>query len=149
MKNLFTETDTREILDRLDRITPQSTREWGKMSVSKMLAHCSESMETATGNKHYPRVFIGRIFGPLARRSFFRDKPMPKGAPTDKHFIIVDEPEFYAQKQRLTGLIRSFAAGGPENASKYPHSFFGKLTPEEWGKLMYKHLDHHFRQFGG
>jgi len=24
----------------------------------------------------------------------------------------------------------------------------GKLTPEEWGILIYKHLDHHLRHFG-
>ena len=29
-----------------------------------------------------------------------------------------------------------------------PHSFFGRLTPEEWAVLMYKHVDHHLRQFG-
>ena len=28
------------------------------------------------------------------------------------------------------------------------HAFFGKLTGEEWGRLMHKHIDHHLRQFG-
>jgi len=28
------------------------------------------------------------------------------------------------------------------------HSFVCKLRSEEWGRLMYKHLDHHLRQFG-
>ncbi len=25
---------------------------------------------------------------------------------------------------------------------------FGKLTGEQWGTLMYKHIDHHLQQFG-
>ena len=28
------------------------------------------------------------------------------------------------------------------------HPFFGAMTSEEWSVLMYKHLDHHLRQFG-
>ncbi len=27
------------------------------------------------------------------------------------------------------------------------HPLFGKLTPEQWGKSIYKHLDHHLQQF--
>jgi Protein of unknown function (DUF1569) len=41
-----------------------------------------------------------------------------------------------------------FAKGGAEGCTKHPHNFFGKLTPLEWATGMYKHLDHHLRQFG-
>jgi len=52
------------------------------------------------------------------------------------------------ERERLSGLIDKFAAGGAAGCTKNPHSFFGRLTPEEWAILMYKHLDHHLRQFG-
>ncbi|WP_424351099.1 DUF1569 domain-containing protein [Lutimonas sp.] len=29
------------------------------------------------------------------------------------------------------------------------HPFFGELNREEWARLVYKHLDHHLKQFGG
>ncbi|HEY5370005.1 MAG TPA: DUF1569 domain-containing protein [Hanamia sp.] len=29
----------------------------------------------------------------------------------------------------------------------HPHPFFGKLNRKEWGRLIYKHLDHHLKQF--
>jgi hypothetical protein len=32
--------------------------------------------------------------------------------------------------------------------SQYPHPFFGPLKAEQWAILMYKHVDHHLRQFG-
>jgi hypothetical protein len=28
------------------------------------------------------------------------------------------------------------------------HPYFGPLTPGDWGRLCWKHLDHHLRQFG-
>mgnify|MGYP001794749648 CR=1 FL=1 len=28
------------------------------------------------------------------------------------------------------------------------HAFFGRMPGQEWAILMYKHLDHHLRQFG-
>jgi len=48
----------------------------------------------------------------------------------------------------LCALIDRFAVGGPQCCTKHPHTFFGQMTPEEWATLMYKHLDHHLRQFG-
>lgn len=148
MKNLFNQADTAEILDRLDQLTPQSPRGWGKMTVSQMLAHCSISLEVASGKAYFPMVFMGRIFGPLVKPSFLNEKPIRKGVPTDKHFIIRDEPDFAVQKQRLKSLVSAFAEGGPGKVTTQPHSFFGKMNPEEWSRMMYKHLDHHFTQFG-
>jgi Protein of unknown function (DUF1569) len=28
------------------------------------------------------------------------------------------------------------------------HPFWGKMTYEDWNKLMWKHMDHHLKQFG-
>jgi hypothetical protein len=62
--------------------------------------------------------------------------------------VIEDERELVKEKERLTATIDRFAAGGPRVCTAHPHAFFGKLTPQEWAILMYKHLDHHLRQFG-
>ena len=48
----------------------------------------------------------------------------------------------------LLKYIEKFQAGGEEKCTTYPHPFFGKVTPREWSIGMYKHLDHHLRQFG-
>ncbi|RYG41811.1 MAG: DUF1569 domain-containing protein, partial [Chitinophagaceae bacterium] len=37
---------------------------------------------------------------------------------------------------------------GPDGISKFPHPVFGHFTPQQWGQSMFKHLDHHLRQFG-
>jgi hypothetical protein len=65
-----------------------------------------------------------------------------------KALRVNDERDLERERERLCGLIDRFAAAGPEGCTAHPHPFFGPLTAEEWATLMYKHLDHHLRQFG-
>jgi hypothetical protein len=148
MKNLFEPATVVEVRERVNALRPDSERMWGRMSASQMLAHCSVSLETAVGERCPPRIFIGRLLGPIAKPDFLSEKPMKRNSPTDKSFVISDERDFLAERERLQGLIARFAAGGPAKCTTHPHSFFGPLTPEEWARGMYKHLDHHLQQFG-
>ena len=103
----------------------------------------------ATGDNVLPRVFIGRIFGPVVKRmALGNNEPLRKNSPTAPALIVQGEPEFMTQQKRLLGLIDRFVAAGPAGCTQHPHAFFGKLKPGEWAELMYKHLDHHLRQFG-
>lgn len=149
MHSLFNRTDVGLILDRLNRLTPQSIRRWGKMTVSQMLAHCSAALEIACGRKPHRRPFISYLLGSrFKRRILDENSQWPMNSPTDKDFIIHDEPDFAQEHGRLSGLILQFTDGGRDKCTQYPHSFFGRMAPEEWSILMYKHLDHHLRQFG-
>ena len=62
-------------------------------------------------------------------------------------FRIAGPREFARERDALEALIRRFADGGPAGLTREPHPFFGALTPPEWESLMWKHLDHHLRQF--
>ncbi|MBB6632612.1 DUF1569 domain-containing protein [Cohnella thailandensis] len=62
--------------------------------------------------------------------------------------MIVDERDFNVEKEKLIRKITTFQINGPEKCTTQPHPFFGKFSPEEWRKGIYKHLDHHLRQFG-
>jgi hypothetical protein len=148
MKNLFEPATVLEVRERMNALRPGSERVWGKMNAAQMLAHCTVSMEGAVGDKRPPRIFIGRLLGPIAKPDFLGEKPMKRNSPTGKSFVIQEERDFVVERERLLGLIDRFAAGGPGGCTKHPHSFFGPLTPEEWARGMYKHLDHHLRQFG-
>jgi Protein of unknown function (DUF1569) len=149
MKSLFNVAERDEILDRLSKLKADNPRQWGKMNVAQMLTHCSLAIEGATGDRPSKQRFIGRILAPLVRKSVLGEKPFGKGAPTDPVLVITDERNFEVERTRLVSLIQRFAAAGPQEAGKYIHSFFGKLTGDEWGTLMHKHLDHHLRQFAG
>ena len=73
---------------------------------------------------------------------------MRRNSPTVREFVISETSDFETECGQLNALIDRFAAAGPSGCATHPHPFFGKLTPDEWAQLMYKHLDHHLRQFG-
>ena len=147
MKDLYQSKYLDEILLRFSKLSPDSQRLWGKMDVNQMLAHCSLSMESALGDKFYPQLMIGKLLGRFLKYKILNEKPFSKNSPTNPSFVVTDLKEFNKEKERLIELTKRFSTGGEEKCTRNPHSFFGKLTPHEWGVLMYKHLDHHLRQF--
>jgi hypothetical protein len=149
MKSLFEAAKVEEVKDRMSQLRPDSQRLWGKMSAAQTLAHCSAAMEMATGKVCPPRILIGRLLGPLAKKSLIvNGTPMRRNAMTEKSCLVTDQRDFELERQRLLESINRFVAGGPGICTKHPHFFFGPLTPAEWAVLMYQHLDHHLRQFG-
>jgi len=119
------------------------------MMPAQVMAHCAVALESATGQRQIKRVFIGRLIGPLVKRlALSDDKPMVRNSPTAKELLVTDQRDFDVERARLAALVDQFASAGPAGCTTRPHAFFGPLTPDEWGALMYKHLDHHLRQFG-
>ena len=149
MKNLFEAARVEEVKERILRLRPDSERLWGRMSAAQAVAHCSAGVELALGDRLPPQMLLGRILGRMLKPKVLgNDEPMRRNSPTVKGLVVQDERDLGKEQERLRGLIDRFAAGGPTGCTKHPHSFFGRLTPEEWAILMYKHLDHHLRQFG-
>lgn len=149
MKSLFEPAQTQEVKSRIARLTPRSERQWGKMTAAQAMAHCAVSMEMALGDNKPPRAFVGRVIGGVIKPLVLRDdEPMRRNSPTMKTLIVEDERDLGRERERLCGLIDRFSAAGPAGCTEHPHSFFGRLKPDEWAILMYKHVDHHLRQFG-
>lgn len=148
MKNLFQPDAVNEVTSRIDQLQATTQHLWGKMDVAQMMAHCSATIDVASGRIVVPRLLIGRILGPFARSVFTNEKPFGKNGPTDKKFVIADKRDFAREQERLNVCIRQFHEGGEAKCTKHPHPFFGTITPHEWATGMYKHLDHHLRQFG-
>jgi hypothetical protein len=149
MKSLFDAATATEIKNRIARLEPGSERQWGKMNASQAMAHCATTMEWAVGDSFAPRMFVGRILGPLVKSKVLKDDaPLRRNTPTAKSLVVANERDLAKERHRLYTLIDRFSEAGPRGCTKHPHTFFGSLTPEEWARLMYKHLDHHLRQFG-
>ncbi len=148
MQNLFDNTTYNEVIDRLNALSPQSTAQWGKMNVAQMLAHCKEAFKVPLSEKKLPRMFMGILIGWMIKSKLYNDDPWKQNLPTAPNFIIKNERDFQDEKRELINLVNKFYKAGPTGISKYPHPLFGKFTPEQWGKSMYKHIDHHLRQFG-
>ncbi len=149
MRNLFDAAQAQEVRDRILHLRSDSERLWGRMNAAQAAAHCSAGLEMALGELRPPRALVGRIIGPVVKRLALRDDgPMRRNSPTVKELVMTDERDMDAERTRLLGLIDRIVAAGPGGCTTHPHAFFGQLTPQEWSILMYKHLDHHLRQFG-
>ncbi|MFM2225422.1 MAG: hypothetical protein RJA07_1624 [Bacteroidota bacterium] len=148
MENLFQKSTLDNVMQRLQKINATTQRQWGTMTAAQMLAHTSSPLEFAMGDKTGKQSFIGKIFAPFAKKAFFDDKPYKQNLPTAPEFKTIDEKDFNTEKQRLINLLNRFNADGNKVAGKNAHLFLGTITADEWARTMYKHIDHHFRQFG-
>jgi len=149
MKSLFDPSDRDALVGRLNTLQPEAARQWGKMDPAQMLCHCAQALETGTGDRPMKQKLIGKILGPLVRSAALGEKPFGKNGPTDPTFVVSGERDFAKERTRLLGLIDRLVERGPDAAARQTHAFFGKLSGQQWGELMYKHIDHHLRQFGG
>jgi hypothetical protein len=118
------------------------------MTPAQMLAHCSAAIGDACGEGDPKQIFIGRLVGRWVLERALGERPMPRNAPTAASYRMTDERDFASERDRLAAILERFCAGGSRAADGNLHVFFGRLTGNEWGRLLYKHLDHHLRQFG-
>ena len=148
MKNLFEAKTQAEINNRLCLLKKDTKAVWGKMNTGQMLAHCCKAFEVPLSQTPPPRLFMGKLIGWAIKSKVYDDSVFAKNLPTAKEFIVNDERDFEAERKTLLSMVDKFYVNGPEKMEQFCHPMFGKLTAEQWGKFMYKHLDHHLRQFG-
>src|SRR5499425_197693 len=146
MKNLFEPKAAQEVMSRLEQLKPSAQRQWGKMDVAQMMAHCSAALDMASGKLVAKRTLLGRIVGPFVRHVLTDDSPFPRNSPTAKE-LKVGSCDFEQEHERLKQCVRQFHQGGESQCTSHPHPFFGKITPLEWSRGMYNHLDHYLKQF--
>jgi hypothetical protein len=134
---------------RVALLRPESGRLWGTMTPAQAVAHCAGGIEVALGERRPPRLLLGSLIGWLIKPLVLgSDGPLRRNTPTPKGLEVTDDRELDHERERLITLLDRFVAAGPAGCTTHPHSFFGRLTPGHWSLLVYKHLDHHLRQFG-
>jgi Protein of unknown function (DUF1569) len=148
MKNLFQREAVDEVIARIDSLQPAVQRQWGKMDVAQMMAHCSAALDMASGRLNPPRILIGRLLGPFFKPIYTNEKPLSQNSPTDPKLVVSDQRDFAHEQEQLKRCVRQFHEGGEAQCTRHPHPFFGALSAQDWSRGMYKHLDHHLRQFG-
>ena len=73
------------------------------------------------------------------------EKPKKRNSPTKSDFKNLEiSGDFLAKKMKWINLITEYEHFNNPNFS---HWFYGKMTPEQVGISVYKHIDHHLRQF--
>ncbi len=149
MKNIFDKSVTEEVIGRIEKLSPKTQPNWGKMSAAQMLAHCAVTYEMVYTDKHAkPNAFVKLMLKAFVKKAVVGTKPYPKNSRTAPQFIISDEKEFLVEKKRLIDYINKTQELGENYFDGKESLSFGKLTKEEWNIMFYKHLDHHLTQFG-
>ena len=108
LQNIFTADSTRETIERLSNLTPNTKPKWGEMNAPQMLAHLNVAYD----------------------------------------IVITDERDFEKEKALFIENVKKTQELGASHFEGKKSPSFGKLTSAEWSNQFYKHMDHHFRQFG-
>jgi len=149
MKNIFNKTDGNEILERIEKLTPESKALWGTMNVSQMMAHCARAAQMPTGEIVPKRVgFPISLIGSLLKSKILKSPSFRKNSPTAPEIKITDPRDFEKEKSNFKAAVKKLVDSGESIAKAPQHPFFGKMSPEEWGRINYLHADHHLSQFG-
>ncbi len=146
MKSVFDKATRDELIHRINSLSENSTAQWGKMNIYQMLKHCTICEEMYLGKTKYKRAFIGRIFGKIGLNNVLKDeKPLKRNAPTSPSFRIKEaKGDISSEKRKWMSLMDEYAH---YSNNEFEHWFFGKMTKEQVGYFVYKHTDHHLRQF--
>ena len=146
MKSVWNDADYRELSGRLDRLTAEAPAGWGKFTAPQMVCHLTDALKMASGELPIPprKMFIRY---PVIKHLIIYVFPFPKGAPTAPQLITRIATEWHGEMQALRRELEAFVTRGPSGPF-VPHPAFGSLTPRTWGVLVYKHMDHHLKQFG-
>lgn len=149
MKTIFEASTRHELIERIQLLNVESKPVWGKMNVFQMLKHNTYWNDWMLGKSAhtYKQEFLGKVFGKIALNKMIKDdKPFDKNIPTSAQFKAKDPHcDLESEKALWISLIKDYEN---YNNPNFTHNFFGKMTKEQIGILVYKHTDHHLRQFG-
>ncbi|NDI99195.1 DUF1569 domain-containing protein [Flavobacterium sp. LaA7.5] len=148
MESVFDAQGNQKLVTRIEKLTPITLSEWGKMTVSQMMEHCQQPIKVAYGTLNLKSNWMSFLFGKMMKKKLLESKPFAHNMPTVKQFKIEHEPDFETAKKELIALVTTFATEGHASIKSVKHPFFGEMTMEEWDALQWKHLDHHLKQFG-
>jgi hypothetical protein len=146
MKTVLDKETRDDLIRRIEMLNENSKAQWGKMNLYQMLKHCTLCEEMYLGKKKYKRKFIGRLFGRIGLKQMMKDEtPLQRNAPTSKGFKITEtDGDVSAEKRKWISLMEEYANLSDDVLE---HWFFGRMTKEQVGYFVYKHTDHHLRQF--
>ena len=146
MKTVWDAETRAEMFTRLDKLRPNQPKLWGQMSVCQMLSHLADPIRAAMGELEVKEKKTPFRFPPL-RFLIIYVFPFPKNVPTAPEFLARTAPSVAEGVAELKSTVTRFASR-PAHAPFVRHAAFGRMGRKDWGCVMYKHIDHHLRQFG-
>lgn len=146
MSSIYNKKDNEIIISRINKLTPESKALWGKMTVDQMMKHTEAAIAVAFSEKELKINFFMKLLGRMLKNKVFNNE-FQKNSPTAPEFIFKESYDFETAKAALIEKFSRFTEG-EKSITLTQHPFWGKMSPEDWNKLMWNHVDHHLKQFG-
>jgi hypothetical protein len=145
MKSIWQDESRKELSDRVGGLAWDRRAQWGKFTAPKMVCHLADSLRMAMGDLPVKPKHLPIRYSPLKQLIIYV-APFPKSAPTAPELLTREAGEWAKDIADLRGLLDRAAA--MPTTEKWPeHPAFGALSRRAWGVLIYRHMDHHLRQF--
>jgi hypothetical protein len=146
MKSIWQEESRRELKGRLTALAWDRPPAWGKFTAPKMVCHLADSLRMAMGDLKVAPKALPIRYPPLKQLIVYW-APFPKSAPTAPELLRREPREWNRDIGDVQELLERAASA--RTTDTWPeHPAFGKLSTRAWGVLIYRHMDHHLRQFG-
>jgi hypothetical protein len=130
---------------RLAKLSADSPRKWGTMTVDQMLWHVNQFLAASLGEGSLKAQKLP-LPAPIMK-FFLLYMPWPKSAPTNKSAIASEQYDLEAERTKCRELIAKFV-NRPLDGAWPDDPNWGRVSGTFASKVQAKHLDHHFRQFG-
>ncbi len=142
-----------KLISYLQRLDPATIPQWGKMSVQQMIEHYGgDAVRNANGRLKMEKIITPPENLDRMREFMMSDKPFKENT---KNPLMGEEPLplRYKTVQAAIGALQQELIYFFEAFEKNPllitrNPFFGDLNFEQNVQLLYKHAQHHLRQFG-
>ena len=136
-------------VDRINRLKPDSERQFGTMDANQMMRHMRNALETALGEVEMPgkaNTIVGKI-------NYFTITQVMTKWPGGKikapdYWTPPADREFEQERAALLSAIDRFLDACAIGKPTAPHPLLGNLNTGQWARLNGLHFAHHFRQFG-
>ncbi len=147
--NIYDPQTTASVLARLENLKYDTVPQWGKMNAPQVLAHLNVSYDLAYGRKENKANFLMKfILKAFIKPIVVGEKPYAKNSGTAPVFVISDNRDFEAEKAKFIDNIKITEQNGAKYFEGKFNASFGVMSAKEWNNMFYKHIDHHFTQFG-
>jgi hypothetical protein len=152
MNTLFNSKDYTQMLERISKLNSSSAPLWGKMTVNQMVCHLSDPFRDFLKIRITSPV-VPFFLRPLFKMMLLGKSPFGKNSPTVKPYLQsikgggTKPKSFDSDLSELKNLLYKFASLDSKTELGN-HGALGLLNQEQAGIFMWKHLDHHLRQFG-
>jgi len=140
-----------EVPQLLKQLNANAQGNWGSMHVAQMLDHLHAGTLLML-SKRRSLLEVAEEKLPRYKAFLMSDQGFMEGARKPilyAEYEITDLEEFEVLKEKLVAAVKEFDSVTQSDKDFFCfHPSFGELNAEETRQLQFKHIRHHFQQFG-